>query len=170
MIGTPIISGGTLVVAPGAETPAASPGAPTEEPPPATEAPTQSPEEPEAQPTEFKFEEPPLPKTYTIQKGEFPFCIARRFDVDVSELLSLNGLGVNSLVSVGYNLKIPQTGNGFQGQRALAKHPDTYTVSTNDTIYSIACQYGNVYPEAIAQANGISKPYNLKVGQKLHIP
>ncbi|MCK4725081.1 MAG: LysM peptidoglycan-binding domain-containing protein, partial [Anaerolineales bacterium] len=38
---------------------------------------------------------PGLPATYTIQKGEFPFCIARRFNVNQSELLSLNGLNVN---------------------------------------------------------------------------
>jgi LysM repeat protein len=50
------------------------------------------------------------PTSYTLQKGEFPFCIARRFDVNQSELLALNGLGLNSQVQPG-RLKIPQTGN-----------------------------------------------------------
>lgn len=176
-VGTPQTPAGTpqatpVVDTPGAETPQTGQETPAAgETPAAPEAPTAEPEQPEEEePVDFEFEEPPLPNNYTIQKGEFPFCIARRFDVDVSELLSLNGLGVNSLVSVGYTLKIPQTGNGFNGQRALQSHPDTYTVSSGDTIYSIACLYGNVYPEAIAQRNDISKPYNLRAGQELQIP
>lgn len=170
-VGTPVTPAGTpqattAVGTPGAGTPAAGQETPTGEgAQAATAEPTAQPEEPQEESSDFEFEEPPLPKTYTIQKGEFPFCIARRFDVDVSELLSINGLGVNSLVAVGYTLKIPQTGNGFSGQRALADNPDTYTVSSGDTIYSIACQYGNVYPEAIAERNDIKKPYNLKAGQ-----
>jgi LysM repeat protein len=175
-VGTPVTPAGTpqatpAAGTPGAETPAGGEGTSTGEgEPAATEAPTAEPEQPEEEPVDFEFEEPPLPKNYTIQKGEFPFCVARRYDLDVSELLSLNGLGVNSLVSVGYTLKIPQTGNGFNGQRALQDHPDTYTVSSGDTIYSIACLYGNVYPEAIAERNDIKKPYNLKAGQELKIP
>ena len=35
---------------------------------------------------------PGHPATYTLQSGEFPWCIARRFNVDPNELLSLNGL------------------------------------------------------------------------------
>ena len=127
-------------------------------------------QEPEEKSADYEFVEPSLPNSYSLHKGEFPFCIARRFDVDESDLLSLNGLGVNSLVSVGYTMKIPQTGNGFNGQRALEDHPDTYTVSSGDTIYSVACLYGDVYPEAIAQANDLAKPYNLRDGTKLHIP
>src|SRR5690606_3962464 len=32
------------------------------------------------------------PSTYTLQKGEFPYCIARRFNVDPTQLLSMSGL------------------------------------------------------------------------------
>jgi LysM repeat protein len=66
--------------------------------------------------------------------------------------------------------KIPQTGNDFPGGRALKSHPTNYTVSSGDTIFTIACQYGDVDPYAIAAANGISSPYNLKSGQNLYIP
>ena len=170
-VGTPQTPGGTPQATPGAGTPGAiTPETPVEGAPAATEAPTEEAQEPEEEPVDFEFDEPSLPNSYSLHKGEFPFCIARRFDVDVSDLLSLNGLGVNSLVSVGYTLKIPQTGNGFNGQRALEDHPDTYTVSSGDTIYSVACLYGDVYPEAIAQANDLAKPYNLRDGTKLHIP
>ena len=113
---------------------------------------------------------PGLPATYTIQKGEFPFCIARRFNVNQSELLNLNGLNVNSQVPVGIVLNIPQTGNPFNGVRALVLHPTTYTVMAGDTIYTVACHFGDVPPDAIVQANNLTAPYTLTPGQTLQIP
>lgn len=111
------------------------------------------------------------PGTYTLQKGEFPYCIARRFNVDPGQLLSLSGLTsaqANSLM-VGTVLTIPQSGS-FPGNRALTAHPATHTVSSGETIYSIACKYGDVDPNAIASANGISVSATLTVGQQLQIP
>jgi LysM repeat protein len=112
------------------------------------------------------------PTTYTLQKGEFPFCIARRFNVDPDQLLSLSGLTSaesNSLVS-GTVLTIPQSGS-FPGNRALTSHPATYTVaSADETVYSVACKYGDVDPNAIATANNISVSTKLNVGQTLQIP
>jgi LysM repeat protein len=109
------------------------------------------------------------PSTYTLHKGEFPWCIARRFNVDPSELLSLNG--ISSSVYPGLTLEIPQSGNTFPGDRSLHSHPDTYTVnSSSETLYSIACYYGDVDPEAIASVNGISLSESLSAGQTLEIP
>jgi len=113
---------------------------------------------------------PGIPTTYTLQRGEFPFCIARRFNVNQTELLALNGLTLNSRPDVGFTLKIPQTGNHFVSPRALKSHPTTYTVKAGDTIYSIACAFGDVSPDMIALVNGLSAPYNLSVGQVLQIP
>jgi LysM repeat protein len=67
-------------------------------------------------------------------------------------------------------LKIPQTGNPFPAGRSLRAHPTNYTVSSGDTIYSIACLFGAVDPYAIATANGLSSPYTLTAGQSLYIP
>jgi LysM repeat protein len=112
------------------------------------------------------------PATYTLQKGEFPYCIARRFNTDPNELLSLSGLTsaqANSLI-VGTVLKIPQSGS-FPGNRALAAHPATYTVAAGDeTVYSVACKFGDVDPNAIASANNISASAKLTIGQQLQIP
>ena len=111
------------------------------------------------------------PSTYTRQKGEFPYCIARRFNVDPGELLNINGLGSNSAYYAGLSLKIPQTGNPFPGARALHTHPTTHTVSSSDeTVYGVACYYGDVDPAAIASANGISVSASLSTGQQLTIP
>ncbi|KXK11427.1 MAG: LysM domain protein [Chloroflexi bacterium OLB14] len=112
------------------------------------------------------------PTTYTLQKGEFPYCIARRFNVDPDQLLSLSGLtaaDANSLVT-GTVLTIPQSGS-FPGNRALTSHPASHTVSSADeTVYSVACKYGDVTPDAIASANNISASAKLTVGQVLQIP
>ena len=113
---------------------------------------------------------PGRPETYTLKSGEFPYCIARRFNVDPGELLRLNGLGTNPLYHAGMTLKIPQSGKPFPGKRSLRSHPTTYTVKSGDTIYSIACLFGDVSPEAIAYANNMEKPYKVKPGQTLQIP
>lgn len=111
-----------------------------------------------------------VPGTYALQPGEFPYCIARRFNVNPDELLSLNGLNDGGTYLPGLVLRIPQTGNPFPGARALRPHPTTYTVGLNDTIYRIACAFGDVSPEQIAAANGLSAPYSLQVGQVINIP
>jgi len=111
------------------------------------------------------------PGSYTLQQGEFPFCIARRFNVNPDELLSVNGLASGDLYYVGQVLTIPQTGNPWPGIRSLNTHPTTHTVSADqDTVFAVACYYGDVDPAAIAQANGISVSAVLTVGQQLKIP
>ncbi len=111
------------------------------------------------------------PSTYTLQKGEFPFCIARRFNIDPDELLALNGLTRSqSYFTPGTVLKIPQAGKAFPGARALLAHPTQYTVLSGDTIYSIACKFGDVDPLAIASQNGLQSPYSLTVGSQISIP
>jgi len=112
------------------------------------------------------------PATYTIQKGEFPYCIARRYDLDVASFFAANGLGAGSVVSVGAVLKIPASGNwntAAYGPRALHKHAD-YKVNSGDTVYTIACYFGDVSPEAILAANGLAKASDVKAGMTLKIP
>jgi len=111
------------------------------------------------------------PASYTLQNGEFPYCIARRFNVDPDELLALNGLVDSQTVYAGKVLTIPQTGNPFPGSRMWHNHPDTYTVDlSSETVYGVACYYGDIDPAVIAQANGISVGAALTVGQQLKIP
>jgi LysM repeat protein len=111
-----------------------------------------------------------LPSAYTLQKSEFPYCIARRFNVDPGELLRMNGLTSYSVYYGGMVLRIPQSGRGFPGNRALRPHPATYTVRPGDTLFSIACIYGDVDPNMIAYVNGIAVNSKLSIGQSLNIP
>ncbi|MPN15762.1 hypothetical protein SDC9_163098 [bioreactor metagenome] len=89
--------------------------------------------------------------------------------MNAADLLSANGLGMNSMVSEGTTLKIPQSGS-WQGERALKSHPTSYTVASGDTLYSIACGFGDADPNTIMAANGLSSATNLTVGQVLQIP
>lgn len=109
------------------------------------------------------------PSTYILQAGEFPFCIARRFDVDPEQLLTLSGLSDGILYPPGTQLQIPQSGS-FPGNRSLRNHPTTYTASAGETIYAVACAFGDVRPEDIASANGLSVSATLSGGQSLSIP
>ena len=110
------------------------------------------------------------PKSYTLKKGEWPICIARRFDLNVASLLSLNGLGMDSKPGVGTVLNIPQSGSWDSGARALKSHPSVFTVKAATEIYTIACAFGDVSPEGIAAANGLESPYTLTAGNTLKIP
>lgn len=112
------------------------------------------------------------PATYTLLAGEHPFCIARRYNVDPDQLLSLSGLSRDQAdnLSVGTVLKVPQSGS-FPGTRSLTSHPTTYSVlSADETLNSIACKFGDVDPSAIATANNIAVSAKLTAGQKLQIP
>lgn len=141
----------------------------TEEPA-ATQEPTK---EPEPTQTEVAVPEITRPQTYTLQKDEFPYCIARRFDVNISDLMALNGLSGGQSYYVGMVLKIPQDSQwdeSAHGDRSLRTHPVIYTVQTGDSIYNIACKFGDVSPEQIAVKNGLEEPYSLSPGMELNIP
>ncbi len=114
-----------------------------------------------------------IPGTYALKKGEFPYCIARRFNVDPGELLTLNGISTADagVYQPGLSLKIPQTGNPFPANRAWHSHPVTYVVPQGTTVYGVACYFGDVEPAAILSANpSISNPDLIAAGTSLQIP
>jgi LysM repeat protein len=119
--------------------------------------------------TPYPTSTPGKPATWTLQQGEYPYCIARRFDVDPVELLSINGMNMDSLPAVGTSLKIPTSGS-FPGERARIAHPTTYSVLTGETVYTIACKFGDVDPNIILAANGLTAGTVLTGGQVLQIP
>lgn len=113
---------------------------------------------------------PGRPSTYTIQSGDTYYCIARRFNLNVGDFLSLNGLSTSSFAQIGQTVKIPQSGTWDSGARALKGHPTTYTVVAGDTLNKIACKFGDVDPSAILAANGMSSAGDISVGDSLNIP
>jgi LysM repeat protein len=174
---------------PGAVVPTAQPGvnptkAPVVNPTPGGVAPTAAqpqptqPAQPTAKPPQPKPEIPVVtatpgrPATYTIQQGDHYICIARRYNLNLTEFFNLNGLAMSSQAVAGVTVKIPQGGswNSDNGSRTLKAHPDTYTVQSGDTLNKIACSFGDADPNLIALANGLSAPYSVSPGQTLNIP
>lgn len=155
---------------------------------PTTEPPAQPTAEPPVQPTQppavLPTAPPPSvvqpqvapaaeaapPAVYKLRKGEFPYCIARRFDVNPRWLMRVNGLYYWQIFRVGQRLVIPPGAPPFPGRRALHPHPATYWVQPGDTLWSVACYYGDIDPLAIAAANGLTPPYRLHAGTVLTIP
>jgi LysM repeat protein len=111
------------------------------------------------------------PSTYVLQENENPYCIARRFNVDIGELLSINVLTTESQPTIGTSLKIPLTNHPWSsGPIALLPHPTQYTVRNGDTLTGIACLFGDVSPEAIIFVNKLTEPITLQGGTIINIP
>lgn len=166
--GQPVVQDGTQPTKPAATN---KPGAqPQKTKAPSAPTKTPAPPKPTKKPGVVRAATEGIPDTYTLEKGEFPFCIARRFNVNPGELLNRNGLALNSMTYAGMTLILPQTGNNFPDGRELHSHPADYTVRSGDSIYSIACYYGDVDPLVIAQVNGLDEPYDISAGQVLQIP
>ncbi len=136
---------------------------------PATPAPivTPTPEGPTPTPVEMR------PNRYTVRPGESPNCLARRFDVDPQELLKVNGLQEGSIINVGQELKLPLDTH-FPGERrvpgTVRPDPEGYWVSPGETIYMVACYYGDIFPEEIIEANNLKEPYDISGIKNLIIP
>jgi hypothetical protein len=113
------------------------------------------------------------PETYSLNKGEWPFCIARRYNLNPIDLLSASGLSLESKPDVGFVLKIPQTGEWPEsrfGHRYIRAHPAVHTVVAGETLNTIACLYGDVDPSGIVEANNLAEPYKISAGMDLQIP
>jgi len=111
---------------------------------------------------------------WVLKNGEFPYCIARRYNVDPTDLIKASGLTSPDIYYEGQKLIIPQnsTWPASLGSRSLLNRPSTYTVKGNSdlTIYGVACKYGDIGPATIAANNNLSVDAALTVGQTLNIP
>ena len=136
-----------------------------------TEAEETETEETEAEETTVEPGE--RPETYTLKEGEWIICIARRYDLDLNEFFRINGLSMSSVSYEGLELKIPAEGNwqaDDYGPRALKEHPADHTVTGAQTIYTVACNYGDVMPMDIITLNNLEEPYAIAAGDILKIP
>ena len=99
--------------------------------------------------------------TYIVKKGDNLYSIARKYNVSVSEIMSLNNLS-NSNLSIGDELKIP-----IQNSSNNVPLPKTYIVKSGDNLYSIARKF-NTTVDSIKRKNNLITN-NLSIGQKLII-
>ena len=130
-----------------------------------TPKPTATPEE-----DEDKIIEYAVPDTYTLHHGEFIFCLGRRFNIYPDDIEIYNNLKEGAILYPGDTISIPPDPRPFVGNRALQYHPVDYVVEYGDTLYSIACLFGDVDPRAIAAANDLDVDAELTAGTILQIP
>lgn len=92
--------------------------------------------------------------SYTVQKGDSLYSIARKYDTTIDRIKDLNNLTTN-LLSIGQVLLIPTDTN----------LETTYTVKKGDSLYSIAKKY-NTTVDRLKQLNNLSSNL-LSIGQIL---
>jgi LysM repeat protein/predicted chitinase len=108
--------------------------------------------------------------SYTVQPGDNLSAIAARFGTTVDAIAQANGISDPNRIDVGQVLTIPGAGGPAPAPApAPSSGGSSYTVQPGDTLSAIAAQFGTTV-DAIAQANGISDPNRIDVGQVLTIP
>lgn len=107
--------------------------------------------------------------TYTVQRDDGLYSIARKFGVTVQALQTANPSVLQRPIYPGQVLTIPG-GNAPSGQATPTGGGVTnYTVRQGDTLYSIAVRFGKTVYE-IQTANHLSSVDSINVGQTLIIP
>ncbi|MEM7332572.1 MAG: LysM peptidoglycan-binding domain-containing protein [Chloroflexota bacterium] len=100
--------------------------------------------------------------TYVVKAGDTLYSIGVAQGVSWIQIAEANGLSDPNRISPGDTLKIPVSTPGPSPQFS-------HTVKANETLYSIAVQYG-VSWTAVAAENNISSPYIIFPGSVLNIP
>ncbi|MBQ4512318.1 MAG: LysM peptidoglycan-binding domain-containing protein [Anaerolineaceae bacterium] len=113
--------------------------------------------------------------TYTMQRGDFLICLGRRFNVSLNQLMAQNGISTPDELGVGDTVLLPRNPSPWSlmdgyGNQRLIMHPTTYITQEGDTLFSIACSYGDVLPEDIAVQNRLVLGEPLPAGLNILIP
>lgn len=96
--------------------------------------------------------------TYTVQRGDTLYSIARKFNTSVDELKRLNNLESNTL-QVGQVLRVSSASLPDNGKDGV------YVVQRGDTLYAIASRF-NLYVDELKRLNNLNSN-TLYVGQEL---
>lgn len=113
-----------------------------------------------AQYKNIPYGESSVSETYTVQRGDTLWSIAKKFNTNVNDLKRLNNLSSNVLY-VGQTLRVPE----------YYKAEDTnisYVVKKGDSLWSIANQYGTTVND-IKKYNNLASD-SLSIGQIIEIP
>lgn len=123
---------------------------------------------------------------HVVASGETLYSIAHRYGSSVAEIASLNGLAPPYTLSVGQSILVASSGsvrsasveggsalqlqsyNAASNNNSARNSISIHTVQKNETLASIARQYGLTTHE-LSIWNGIGMPYTVYPGQRLLI-
>ena len=125
-------------------------------------------------------------RKHVVVEGDTVIGIAAAYGVDVSDILSANGLGTSSLIFPGESIVLPPSSSGAPAPvEAVATVPapapaadpvpaptpaaaETHTVAEGDTLYAIAAAHGLTVAD-LDQVNGLAGSTVIQPGQVLVI-
>lgn len=99
--------------------------------------------------------------TYTVQKGDTLYSIARKYGIKPDELILFNGIDDVRKLYVGKDIRIPVQ---IENETRL-----THKTSKGETLTGIARKYG-ISLDTLFSANNLNGNYVLKIGDTLTIP
>jgi LysM repeat protein len=123
-------------------------------------------------PTSVPSTNPPAtnPSTYTVQRGDWIYALARRFGVSVAALVAANPGKNPNLLYPGQVLTIPSgTSSTLPPDPGTPPSGNTYTVQPGDTLFAIAVRFKTSIL-ALQIQNKLANPNFISPGQVLAIP
>jgi len=98
---------------------------------------------------------PEIGATVVVNKGDSLYKISRRHNVDLRDLIRLNGIRSPYYI--------------FKGQRIRLPRRHLHLVKTGETLYGVSRRY-NIDMATLVRVNKIAPPYRIAVGSRLRLP
>jgi murein DD-endopeptidase MepM/ murein hydrolase activator NlpD len=106
--------------------------------------------------------------TIVVKRGDTLYRIARRHKITRRQIVRINGLKRPYRLRIGQRLRL----RGASASRSRSSHAarsSHYVVRRGDSVARIAKRH-RITRRSLIRANGLKRPYRLKVGQKLSLP